>query len=675
MARPRRQAPGVPVPPRPARLLPLLLCLGLGLALSGTAADAKEKLVPANTSQLHRTDSKGFNWDPNSNGVIRDGTNDCFDDAIRLKVNQTHFQPTKPILQTKDGQEFVFEGQIGTIGVVRRLKIHSQTGAVRVVELLTNRSKRRVKMPIELYSMLGSNAQRAVTNLGRAVATGPLQKGETSLFATNPQNGRPSVIFHLRGPSTQVTPVVNVSNTRTFTITYSLDIPPGKTVAIMHGLAQRRFPVPPSPKVMAEELKPFLDASWTQGLPSSVRSAIVNQETSAASAEGLTKATPAHQEVMRLAKAYEVKRDENATVFIERGKPLQGSATGAPLKVVTRMGAVEVPFDDVAVIRGGAGVGRSMRLFLRDGEILAGEIAAPDLIFKTSSGLDIPLTPEGIDALFLPKAERDGAVADGTEAFLTQLDGTKLSLQASEGVNLAAVSPWGDMAIPLDAVVRVRHARDPLPGLWILLRDGSRFPLAVRGDAWKLTSRRFGSVDVAPGSIAAWSRHGVAAALEKNEEDEVVPVLTHAQLVGGCFLVGEFADKTLTIETVAGATPVDVTTIRSIARSDDVDGPGPAFAIKLMTGEALLGRIAEPLVRFKTPRGACRVPLLHLWAYRWAPPPKPPEPPEPPKEEAPKDEAPKDEAPKDEAPKDEPAKEEAPKDAPAKAEPAKKGNR
>ena len=652
MPRPRRSPTAAPAPRAWAMAAALLLAL-----LLAAPAAAKEKLQPVNGT-MARTDSQGFNWDPTpQEGVIRDGTNDCFDDAMRLRVKGGQFAVQgKPVLQTKDGLEYVFEGVIGQVGVVRRVRIDPQVAAVRYVEMLTNRSKRTVRLTVEIWSMLGGNAGGVVTDLGRANVNGPLQKGETSLFALQPSRSRPSVIFQLRDARSKMVPVVSVQNNRTFTVTYSLTIPPGKTVSLAHAVAQRRYAGQPAVKQMEQELKPMLDAAWLKGLPGTVRATIANRDASGATVEGLTKALPAHQEVLQLAKAYDVERGELAVLFLEREKPMKGFAAGMALDVATRMGTVKVPFTDVAVIRGGAGVGRSMRLFLRDGEILAGDIQAPGLLFRTEAGLEIPLDPGGVDALFLPQRERDGTVAEGTDAFLTQLDGTKLSLAKGAEVTLAAVSPWGDLTIPLEDVVRVRYAREPLPGLWALLRDGSRFPLTVRGESWKLMSRRFGGVDVAPGSIAAWSRHGVAAALAKNEDEEVVPTTTHAQLVGGCFLAGTFAETKLTLETVAGGTPIEVGAIHTLTRSDDAEGAGPAFVIKLKSGETVQGRLAEPLVRFETPRGTCLVPVLHLWAYRWSPPPgaEPPEPAEPEDKPAAKDEAPKKDAPAkgDEAPKE-----------------------
>jgi hypothetical protein len=607
-------------PGSPTLAIVFLPLLALVLVLLGGTASAKEKLIKAQPAQMAKTDQRGFNWDPNIQGVLNDGTSDCFDGAMSLKVNGGAFTPTKPPMQTTDGQEYVLSGAVGQIAITRRIRIDPVVGAARYVEVFENKSKRSVRVTAAVHSTLGSSAAGVMTNRSRAVMAGQLQKGETAIFAMHNGGSRPSVIFQLRGAHSKNVPVVTVSNNRQFNITWTLSIPAGRTTAILHSVAQRRWGSPPNAKAMEAELKPMLDAKWAKSLPTALRAVIANHSGATATDGSLTAPALAHEEVLALAKAYEVERGKNATVLIERDKPLVGMAEGSAVTVKTRMGEVSVPFKDVAIIRGGANVGRSMRLLLRDGEILSGSITAPSLLFKTKSGLDIPLDPAGIDVLILPKQTRDGVVDEGTDSFLTQLDGTKLALKKAEGLVLAAVSPWGDQDIDLDDVVRIRYTRDPLPGLWVLLRDGSRFPVAVRGDALPLVSRRFGPVQVVPGSIAAWSRHGVAAAVAKGEDgDDAGPVATHVHVVGGCYLTGTFVAKKLSIETVAGTTPVTLDQISKIVRNEDEEGSTPLFDFTMRSGETIQGRLSQHLLNFKTPRGQCRVPLMHLWGYRWYP--------------------------------------------------------
>jgi hypothetical protein len=535
---------------------------------------------------------------------------------------------------------------VGDIAVTRRIRVDLVKGAARYVEVLQNKSRRAVTVTLELTSMLGSSCQTVVTDQGRGVLNGPLAKGESGVIAVHGGGSRPGVLFQLRSPRSKVIPQIQVQNNRTFVVTWIVKIPAGKSAAVLHSVAQRRWNGPPMGKLLKAEFEPFLDRKWAVGLPSAVRSALVNHAGSGGGTASLAVTQPADEAIKEVARAYDVERGEDSIVLIEKDKPLRGEVTGESMHVETRLGKAEVPFEEVAVLLGGANMGRSMRLYLRDGEVLAGEVHADDLLFATKAGLEIPLDPAGIDALFLPKSDADGTIKEAAEAFLTQLDGTRLALAKAAGGRLDAVTPWGDLDIPLDSVVRIDYMREPVPGLWILLRSGSRLPVALQGGASELESLRFGVVEVEPGSLAAWQRNRVSVAMAKNEEGENIgPLATHVRLAGECFLAGELADGKLHVDTLAGTTPIEIDQIQQIERNDEDETSQPVFEFTLKTGEKLTGRIKEPMLSVRTPFGLCRAPILHVLGYRWHAAPA----------EDDADDADDGEAPKDEAPSDPPA--------------------
>ncbi len=661
------RTPGVPGPSRrrprrrSAALLTATACLAALLLALGPDAAAKEKLSPLAAGQMNRSDQLGFNWDPNNQGVIRDGTNDCFDGAMNLRVNGGDFRASQPPMQTKDGLEFVLAGAIGDIGITRRVRLDLAKGAARYVEVLHNKSRRAVTVTLEVKSMLGSSCQTVVTDLGRGVLNGALEKRETGVIAVHGGGSRPGVLFQLRTARSKVVPQVSVQNNRTFAFTWVVKIGAGKTAAVLHSVAQRRWNGPPVGKLLQAEFKPFLDRKWAAGLPSAVRGALVNHQGSGGGAAALTKAVAADTQIKEVAQAYDVERGAESVVLIERDKPLKGTVVGETVTVQTRLGEATVDFDEVAILLGGANLGRTMRLYLRDGEVLAGEVVAEGLVFSTKAGLEIPLDPTGIDALFLPATKDDGKIKEAADAFLTQLDGTKLALAKGADGQLDAVTPWGDLVIPLGHVIRIDYMREPVPGLWILLLNGSKLPVTIQGGAMQLNSLRFGAVQVEPGSIAAWNRNRVTVPMTKNEDGEPAgPPTTHARLSGECYLVGHITEERLRADTLAGTTPLQLEQLRRFDRSDDDDGGQPEFDFTLKSGEKLRGRLQERLISLRTPYGMCRAPVLHLHGYRWFEPLPEPEPDAKPGEEAAANGT------DDEPPKQEPAKDAPPKDGPAK---------
>ncbi len=589
----------------------------------GQEAQAAEKLTPANASQLSRSDQRGFNWDLNVQGVIRDGTNDCFDGAMSLKVNRGAYGSNQAAMQTKSGEELVLQGALGDIAITRRVRLDPALGAVRYVEHLHNKSKKTVTVAVEVTTRLGSSAQTVRTSAGRGFTGGTLEKAETGLIAVHAGGSRPGVLFQLTTPKGQHAPRITVQSNRTFKFTWNLTIAGGQNAAVLHSIAQRRWNGPPLGQPLLDEFKPLLTRTWTADLPKSVRNVLLNHRGVAGASATMTSATSAGDAIKEIAKAYDVDRGEAAVLFIEKDKPLNGSVEGEDFVVETRLGATEVAFEDVAILQGGANMGRSMRIYLRRGEVLSGHVRSKGLRFATKAGLEIALDPAGVDALFLPAAAEDGGVPLGVEAFLTQLDGTTLAMGPSKTAKLRTVTPWGDLAIPLSAVVRIEYHREPVPGLWILLLDGTKAPVAVGGGALRLTSKRFGAIDVEPGSMASWVRHGAQAAVATGPEGEGgFPPTTHANVAGDCYLLGTMTGERLHIETLAGLTPVFVTQIRVLERNDDGDDARPSFDVTLKTGEKLSGVLRERMATLKTPYGICRMPVIHLLNYRWFGPAK-----------------------------------------------------
>jgi len=599
-------------------LVAILLTLG---AVSPGPAGAEEQLTPVAPDHLDRSDQLGYQWDPNVQGVLRDGTNDCFDAAMSLRVGGSSFTGNET-LQTKDGEELVLRGSAGDIAVTRRIRIDLVKGAARYVEVLENKSARSVTTTVEVRTNLGSSAQAVVSDKGRGVLNGPLEKDEVGVVAVQGGGPRPGVLFQLRTPRSNVSPEITVANNRAFTFMWTVEVPAGEAIAFVHTVAQRRWNGPPAGTALEAEFKPFLERTWLAGLPSTVRAAVVNHS----GAEGptaLVRREPADESIKALAEAYDVKRGEEAVVFFEKEAPLSGTVFGANVRIVTRLGTAEVPFGEVAVLLGGAAMGRSMRVCLRGGEVLAGEVKAEGLLFASKSGLEIPLEPAGIDALFLPRGTQDGDVANGADALLTQLDGMRLALAAAPDARLHAVTPWGALDVPLDDVVRIDALREPAPGLRMHLRDGSTVPVVLQGGSLKLQSLRFGPLEVEPASVAAWQRTAADAQVERTNTDGA-PRRTHVHLAADCHLVGALDGEKLQADTIAGATPLVVAHLEQIERAEDADADGaglPRFEFTLASGEKLQGRLRERLLAVRTAYGLCRVPVQHLRDYRRLEPP------------------------------------------------------
>ena len=93
--------------------IPFLLLLGL--VLSPPVVSGSDGLVDLDPERLNRTDNKGLAWDPQADGMLRDGSNDCFDGGLELTVNEKTFTPNLARKMTPDASELVLHGRLAGV--------------------------------------------------------------------------------------------------------------------------------------------------------------------------------------------------------------------------------------------------------------------------------------------------------------------------------------------------------------------------------------------------------------------------------------------------------------------------------------------------------------------------------------------------------------------------------
>jgi hypothetical protein len=590
----------------------LLLAWGV-LGLLPAAARAGEKLVPADASQMTRRDALGFEWDPNSQGVLRDGSDDCFDAAMALEVDGQHFAATSPPRRTADGAELVLDGGSESVGVRRRLRLDAAHGALRYLEVIENRQDRARHVTVSLVSLLGSGASGVVTDTGRQFGSGPLQDGEAAVLAvhTNSGNRRPGVLWQLATAGSVLRPQVRVEGSRRFVFTWSLDLKPHERATLLHTVMQRHWAQVPQAAQVQALLAPVLDAAWIRDLAPILRRTLRNYLPRGGTASSLVHAPTAGRELFAFAKAEHVERGAQAVLVVGGSKAVTGRVDGGPLHLTTPDGELDLDLADVAAVRGGASRARPLRVYLRDGEVLAGTLRAPSLGLTAEAGLRLPLDPAALDALFLPSGDRDGVPAAGADAFVARLDGSKLAVRAPDGGHLPAATPWGQLDLPFEEIVRLHRVSTPHPALWALLRDGSAFPLALPSSRLVFTSLRFGRIELDPARLADWSR---PPGPEPDASGR-----THVQLAGNLVLVGTLTEGFLHVESPSGTVPVALGDVKRIDRATG-DDETALFEISLASGTHVGGRLREAQLEVRTPHGTCHVPADQLESYEHAEP-------------------------------------------------------
>jgi len=468
-----------------------------------------EKLIPA--SFTTKSDALGFRWDINQTGVVSDGTNDCFDGGLFLKVNGVQFSAARSMM-TPDGREYVLSGTPAGIKVTRRILVDTVRSAVRYIEVFENPGGNAVTLTVTIRSMLGGSCASVVTSTG-AGFTGSLGKKDIGLLTTSRQGRRPCVMFLVSGSRGKVKPRISNQSNRTFEFIYSIKVEPKKTVSLLHVVAQRHLSSVSDP---GKVFSAFYKKNKLIGLrvPKALRSGVVNFHVSQLTPSEWGKPGASFRFVLEMAEAMNVKRGEADVLVLDEETRLSGTASCDSLTIETARGKVAVPLADLALLRGSRGAGRRCFVYLRNGEILAGSVRAEALKLvpsgaegtEAASGLTIKMLPESVDMLFTRRDERDGIPLPGTVAFLRTRSGECLALSGETSLTFEAATAWGMRRVPFDQLERMLHVRKPEPLHRISLTDGSRLAIVLCGGKLLFETLRFGPLEVDPREVASLIR-------------------------------------------------------------------------------------------------------------------------------------------------------------------------
>lgn len=447
-----------------------------------------ENLVSANFN--HKTDGLGFRWDISPQGMVNDGSNDCFDGGLYLRINGNNFNANKPMM-TADGSEYVLSAQMSGINVTRRVFVDLKRGGARYIEVLENPGQQKVRLNVEIRTVLGSNCQQTLTSTGAPFA-GALGRKDIGLVSLS-SSSRPCVLFLLADANSKHVPSVSVDGNRTYTVTYDVEIKPGKTASVVHWVAQR----PPgsiTPANAADQFGPFYKKGLVKPeIPRDLKRSVLNFRSGSALGD-FAEAAPTLQAVLSLAEELAIERGESDVLVLREEASLKGSVQCPGLEIEGPHGALRIDFGDVVLLQGGAGLGRTARLYMRNGEILTGNVRTDKISMTTDAGFEIDLAPETIDLLFTRATPADGRPSPGTIALIQTHYGDRLAVLGNGPAQLDAVTAWGPLTVGLDEVRRLLYVREPQPSHELLLADNSRLRVILRSGHLALKTFRFGEV-------------------------------------------------------------------------------------------------------------------------------------------------------------------------------------
>ncbi len=633
----RRRRGCVPHRRRSSRWLLPVMMMGPFLAGSLAEGQPQQKLISASYSD--KTDSQGFRWDIRNYGQIGSGTNSSFDSAETLTVNGSSFRPTQGMM-TADGSEYVLTARISNLEVTRRIKVDLSSCAVRYVEVLRNLGSTPVTATLALKTQLPRGpSQGLFTDTGTPAGASLGKKDSGLVVIGQSTNQQLSLLFHLAGARSKLKPTIQNQNNYRFTFTYSVSVPAGKTVSILHGIAQRRLAAMPNPKAAAALFKVFAARGWTRDLPRDIRRSIINLG-------GVGFGGFADVGSLVTLESLGVERQAADVLAVGEQTRLHGTASCKAFAVETRFGTLKLGLEKIAGIAGQRCTGGTPRVFLVDGQVLNGRITVEGLQFTMNSGLQLTLEAENLDRLVMRAGPDDGKPADSVVAMLETTDGDRLALlqgtaspaaggtaslaaggtaspaaggtaslaaggtasPAARGAEqkVAITTPWGDRQIALDEIERMFLSEQKV-GHHLVLRDGSRLFGFVSGSALSLKTLFFGVREFTPSQIRRMTAVG-RTSFEDSPAAEIAA--SHLLLVGDNVLVGQVDLALIHFITSGQKIPVPPNQIR-LLRSIGGEGgdAAPLFEAELWDGGMISGALAEPVLPVRCGGVLAQVPL------------------------------------------------------------------
>ena len=616
----------------------LILVLGRPCGAAQPGGGLPQNLVPAQFNS--KKDALGFEWRMDSQGFFRRSGNSCFEVAGHLQVNNSEFYP-RDRKMTPDGTQFFLSRSNSGVEVTRWVKLDLKTSTIRFVDSFRNPSTAPVTMNVKLMATFRNSVGGVLSDLGTPAGASPaavpampgmamppaspfrsssrgsisvaLGKKESGVVVGQGGPGTPALLLYLAAAHSKVKPVIQTQGSQVFFI-YGIAVPPQQTVSIVHGVAQRNLGSKTDARSLAKLFKPFKSRKWVGDLPDDLRKSLVNYGRTYAGSEVPT--GPLLGAVINLAEHYDVERGSADVLVQDESSRLSGVVLGSDVTVETGYGPATVPLADVAMLLGGAGIGRPMQAHLRNGEILAGTLAWKEMVLETDAGLKVPVSAPQLNVLFLHVEPDDGKPPAGAVVLLGTHLGDRLAVAPKPPAKLQALSAWGPIEVPLPEIEALYMVRQPQPIHRLVLTDKSRLSAILRGEEVSLGTVRFGVVKVSPASVAtAVAAKARPSPDEEPPEDEDEIQVAQCELVGENVLVGRPDAAKLQVLTAGGTTALRTDLVRLMEQEEGEEGAG-LFTFELADGSQLSGRLPDRILAIRSRGKVWHVPVEHLLAFR-----------------------------------------------------------
>lgn len=582
------------------------------------------------------TDAAGCRWGLEQDGAVALSGSaaqpalSLFRHAARLTVNGQPFAP-QSAQTTADASRVRLSGVAGPVAVTRDIWIDRERGAVRYCDTVANPSDEPAAITLVHQTVFDQPVPALHRTDGAALPddANRTREGAIAFLQTQPE-GMSSAVFLVGDPKGRALPSwTGKKNSEAQAFEWKLDVPANASASVVAWVAQRPTLAPDEIKAVAESffkngrlLQPKLDGPAIASLVNFPARGLTADEggESAATADDVLAA------LTRLVGKLGIERSESDVYYMNPKSVLEGEATGEPLALESRFGAVTVPLAEVAAVQGGGGRGRWPRIFLRDGHVLSGPVTLPGWKISGTKGWAISLNADSLEALVLRTSPDDGA-GQTAPHFLAQLtSGDTLPLRLEAEARLLFVTPWGPLDAPVAEITGLWRTRQPTPAARLTLRDGSDLTVLPTPQEIKGTSSRLGPVTLQATDLAALWPPGIEAPESDRSAEEIASLddleeaaAPRALLRGSSVIVATLADESITLLSGGTETALKTTELGTLARAEGASDALPVFTVTLASGASFEGTLQGGSVALKVRGGTVwSVPQSHFLGWKQA---------------------------------------------------------
>jgi hypothetical protein len=563
--------------------------LAVSIAASGAAQDVADgELLPAALGI--RSDKVGNSWNIESNGTIGRIGSTMVNSGLALSVDGEKFVSYQPLM-TPDGKEFVLTGRpmasIPGLRVQRRIRLSEESGMLRYAEFFYNGSTDPLTINLSLATNFSGNYKTFLTDRGR---TEPVLLNDTEsgiLVLPGATQSTRAFLFSLADPASAMKPTISAQNRYALAFQFPLKLKPGETQIVLHHVAQVVIPQNFDRRELQKVFRPHSFEENEHQIPASWKDWLANI--------GMTARNPAIAMVRQGGfSTLGIDPGPRAILAIGAGTRLTGEVAGSALKISSAYGEVSLQVDTLAALCGRNGDDtKSARAFLRDGQILSGEVDAPGLAFSQSGGSRIELNVSSLDRLVFADSVNDQDWASGTIAMLETHRGDRLKISDEKGTTIEAVTPWGALAISPSNLVWLGPPANGASGYQAEMTNGTRCIVFLPSEELAVKHKELGDIKLKARDLRSVVTPRIK---DRNRWSNTVGIQASIYLDGEQTVVGDIGNTTLPL--IAGGNLIEtsfsaIRHMRRVAKSSVSPGgipeDVPGFEIKRWDGGVLMG--------------------------------------------------------------------------------------